>query len=74
LEERVYGLHVPESRRALQRRAVDHDGVVEPKKPWASSDCSVMTLYMSSCVDLDRPPPGGPSRVFLAVKKVNFRG
>jgi hypothetical protein len=37
LGEQVYGLHAPESRRALQRRAVDRGGVVELKKPWASS-------------------------------------
>jgi hypothetical protein len=48
--------------------------VLEPKKPWALSDCFVLTLYMSGCVGLDRPPLGGCSGVFLAVKEVGFRG
>jgi hypothetical protein len=37
-------------------------------------DCSILTLYMSGYVGLDRPPPGGPSGVFLAVKEVDSRG
>ena len=74
LERSVYGLHAPESRRALLRCAMDRGGVVEPKKPWASSGCSVLTLYVTSCVGLDQPPPGGCSRVFLAVKEVSSRG
>ena len=72
--ELVYGLHALESRRALQRRAVDCGGVVEPKKPWALSNCSVLTLYVSGYVGLDWPPLGGPSRVFLVVKEVGSRG
>ena len=71
--ELVYGLHAPESRRALQQRVVDHGGVVEPKKPWASSGCSVLTLCVSGYVGLDQPPLGGPSRVFLAVKEVGSK-
>ena len=70
----VYGLHEPESKRVLQRCAMDRGGVLEPKKPWASFDCSVLTLYVSGCVGLVRPPLGGPSGVFLAVKEVSFRG
>jgi hypothetical protein len=53
---RVYGLHVLEFRRALQRCSMDCGGVVEPKKPWTSSDCSVLTLCVSGCVGLDQPP------------------
>jgi len=70
----VYGLHVLESRRVLQRRSVDGGGVVEPKKPWASSRCSVLTLYMLGCVGLDLPPLGGPSGVFLVMNEVGSRG
>ena len=70
----VYGLHEPESRRVLQRCFVNHGSVVEPKKPWASSGCSVLTLYVSGYVALDRPPLGGPSGVFLAVKEIGFKG
>jgi hypothetical protein len=58
----------------LQRCAVDRGGVVEPKKPWALSGCSVLTLYMLGCVGLDRRPLGGPSGVFSAVKEVDSRG
>ena len=53
---------------------MDCGDLMEPKKPWVSSGCSVLTLYVSGCVKLDRPPLGGPSRVFLAVKKVSSRG
>jgi hypothetical protein len=56
LGELVYGLHAPESRRILQRCAVDHGGVMEPKKPYASSNYSVLTLCVSGCVGLDLPP------------------
>ena len=74
LGELVYGLHAPESRKALQRHAVDCGGVMEPKKPWTSSSCSVLTLCVSGYVGLDRPPLGGPSRVFLVMKEVGSRG
>jgi hypothetical protein len=47
---------------------------MEPKKPWTSSDCSVLTLCVLGYVGLDWPPPGGPSEVFLVVKKVGSRG
>jgi hypothetical protein len=53
---------------------MDLGGVLEPKKPWASSGYSVLTLCVLGCVGLDRPPPGGPSRVFLVVKEVGSRG
>ena len=66
----VYGLHEPESRRVLQRCSVDYGVVVEPKKPWVSSSCSILTLCMSGCVGLERPPLGGPSGVFLVAKEV----
>jgi hypothetical protein len=59
---------------ALQQCAMDRGRVVEPKKPWASSDCSVLKLCMSGYISLHRPPLGGPSRVFLAVKEVGSRG
>ena len=36
---------------------MDHGSVVEQKKPWASSGYSVLTLYVSGGVSLDRPPP-----------------
>jgi hypothetical protein len=49
---------VPESRKVLQHCAMDCGGVLEPKKPWASSGCSVLTLCVSGGVSLDRPPPG----------------
>jgi len=70
----VYGLHVLESRRVLLQRSVDRGDVMEPKKPWASSGCLVLTLYVPSGVDLDRPPLGGPSIVFLVAKEVDSRG
>jgi hypothetical protein len=54
----IYGLHASESRRVLQRCSMDRGGVVEPKKPWVSSSCSVLTLYMSGCIGLDWPPLG----------------
>ena len=74
LGELVYGLHALESRRALQRCAMDRGNVVELKKPSASFGCSVLTLCVSGYVGLDRPSPGGPSRVFLMAKKVGSRG
>jgi hypothetical protein len=46
---------------------MDHDGVLEPKKPWASSNCSVLTLCVLGGVGLNWPPLDGPSRVFLVV-------
>ena len=58
----------------MQRRSVDHGGVMEPKKPWVLFGCSVLTLYMSGCVSLDQPTIDGPSRVFLVVKEVSSRG
>jgi hypothetical protein len=74
LGELVYGLRVPESKRVLQRCGMDCGSVVELKKPWASSGCSVLTLYVSGCVNLDRPPLGGPSGVVLVTKEVGSRG
>jgi hypothetical protein len=74
LGERVYGLHPSESRRALQRCAVDRGSVVEPKNPGALSGCSVLTLCVLGCISLDRRPPGRPSGVFSAVKEVDSRG
>jgi hypothetical protein len=53
---------------------MDHGDVLEPKKPWASSGYYVLTLYVSGCVGLDRPPVGGPSGVFLVAKEVGSRG
>jgi hypothetical protein len=47
----------------LQRRSMNHSGVVEPKKPWASSGCSVLTLCMLGCVGLDRPLGGEGGRL-----------
>ena len=44
--ELVYDINALVSRRVLQQHAVDHGGVVEPKKTWALSDCSVLTLCM----------------------------
>ncbi|OQU90740.1 hypothetical protein SORBI_3001G037150 [Sorghum bicolor] len=40
----AYGLHGPEYRSILQWRRVDLGVVVEPKKPWASSGCSVQAV------------------------------
>ena len=74
LGELVYGLHAPESRRALKQCAVDRGGVMELKEPWASFSCSILSLYVLGYVGLDRPPPGGPSGVFLAMKEVGSRG
>jgi hypothetical protein len=53
---------------------MNRGGVVEPNKPWASSGYSVLTLCVSGYVSLDRPPLGGPSRVFLVMKDVGSRG
>jgi hypothetical protein len=36
-------LHALESRRVLQRRHVDRGDVMEPKKLWVSSSCSILT-------------------------------
>jgi hypothetical protein len=47
---------------------------MELKKPWGSSDCSILTLYVLGYVGLDRPPLGGPSGVFLVVKEVGSKG
>jgi hypothetical protein len=66
----VYGLLVPESRRVLQQRSLDRGSVMELKKPWVLSSCSVLTLCMSCCVGLDRPPLDGPSGVFLVATEV----
>jgi hypothetical protein len=74
LGELVYGLRALESRRVLQRCAVDRGGVLETKKPWASFGCSVLTLCMSGYVGLDRPPLGGPCGVFLVAEEVSSRG
>jgi hypothetical protein len=63
-------VHVPEFRRILQRCSMDRDNVVELKRPWASFGCSILILYMSGYVSLDRPPLGGPSGVFLVAKEV----
>jgi hypothetical protein len=73
LGELVYGLHVLESRKALQQRVVDRGGVMEPKKPWTAFSCSVLTLCVSGYVGLDQALPGGPSGVFLVVKEVGSR-
>jgi hypothetical protein len=58
LGELVYGLHVPESKRALQRRAVDRDSVVEPKKPWALSSCSIRKVAFVRKVAGNAMPKG----------------
>jgi len=71
--EFVYGLRAPESRRVLKRCAMDRGGDLVLKKPWVSSSCSILTLYLSGYVGLDRPPLGGPSRVLLVVKEVSSR-
>ena len=72
--ELVYGLPVPESKRVLQQYGMDRGSVVETKKPWASFDCSILTLCESGYVSLGWPPLGGPSRVFLVAKEVDSRG
>ena len=74
LGELVYGLRVLESRRVLQLCAMDHRGVLVPKKPWALSGYSILTLCMSGCVSFDRPSPDGPFGVFLVAKEVSSRG
>jgi hypothetical protein len=53
---------------------MDRGGVVELKKPWASSGCFVLTLCVLGCIVLDRPPPSGPSEVFLVAMEVSSRG
>jgi hypothetical protein len=70
----VYGLHAPESRRVLQQRSMDRGIFMEPKKPWASSGCSVLTLCVLGYVGLDWPSLGGPSEVFVVAKEVGSRG
>jgi hypothetical protein len=65
---------VLESRRVLQRCSVDRGNAVEPKKPWASFDFSVLTLCVSASVGLDRPPLGEPFEVFLVAKEISSRG
>jgi hypothetical protein len=54
--------------------AVDRGCVLEPKKPWTSSDYSVLTLFVSGYVRLDWPSLGGLSGVFLVAKEVGSRG
>ena len=44
------------------------------EEAYASSDCSVLTLYVSDGVILDWPPQDVPSRVFFVVKEVGSRG
>jgi hypothetical protein len=44
------------------------------KEAWASSGCSVLTLYVSDDLGLDRSSSGEPSRVFLVVKEVSSGG
>jgi hypothetical protein len=73
LGELVYGLRVSESRRVLQWCAMDRGGVLEPKKPWASSGYSILTLCVLGCVGLDWPSLVGPSEVFLVAKEVGSR-
>ena len=53
---------------------MDHGGVMELKKPWASFGCSILTLYVLGYVGLDRPPLGGPPGVFLVAKEVSSKG
>jgi hypothetical protein len=54
---------VLESRRVLQQRSVDRGGVMELKKPWASSGYSVLTL----CVRLCRLRPASPRWTFWSL-------
>ena len=53
---------------------MDRGDVVEPNKPRASSDYSVLTHRVSSYIGLDRPPPGAPSGGILVVKEAGSRG
>jgi hypothetical protein len=46
---------------------------VKLKKPWASSGWLVLTHRVPGCVDLDRPPLGTPSVVFLVARDVGAR-
>ena len=52
----VYGLQAPKSKRVLKRCSMGYGSVVEPKNTWALSYRFVLTLYVSGCVVLDRPP------------------
>jgi hypothetical protein len=45
----VYGLLMPKSRKVLQQRSMDYGDAVESKKPWALSDCSILTLHVKLC-------------------------
>jgi hypothetical protein len=38
------------------------------------SPTALFLHYVSDCVGLNRPPPSGPSRVFLVVKEVGSKG
>lgn len=48
--------------------------VVEQKKPWMSSGCSVLTPWVSGSIGLDWPPLGTPFVGFLVVKASSLRG
>jgi hypothetical protein len=53
---------------------MDLDIVVESEEPWASFDYSVLMLWPSGVVGLDRPPPGMPSGGFLGGEGIRLEG
>jgi hypothetical protein len=44
------------------------------QRSFGRSPAALFLHYVSDGVGLDRPPPSGPSRVFLVVKEVGSKG
>jgi hypothetical protein len=53
---------------------MDRAGVLEPKKPWASSGHCILTLCMLGGVSLDQPPLGETFWSVLVGEEVGSMG